>query len=118
VAAYDVSWSECAAAQAAWVEARTGMPLHGRIVATLELGAAPHPYRRIRRVGDEFRLSIKDWRAHFTLAGREVRVLEIRSGYRAADLARGAAIEPTRAHCEFLALWPPAVQGPGRVSPG
>jgi tRNA-Thr(GGU) m(6)t(6)A37 methyltransferase TsaA len=114
VATHEVSWSARASAQAAWIEVRTGMPLRERIIATLALGAAPHPYRRIRRVGDEFRLAIKEWRARFTVTGREIHVLEIQSGYRAAELVRGSAIEPTRAHCEFLALWPRDVQEPGQ----
>ena len=112
VAAHDVHWSGRAATQAVWVEGRTGMPLRERIDATLALGAAPHPYRRIRRIGDEFRLAVKDWRARFTVEGRDVRVLEIRTGYRAAELQRGAGVEPTRAHCEFLALWPADVPPP------
>ncbi len=120
VAAHEVSWSASAAAQAAWIEARIGLPLRERIDATLALGAAPHPYRRIRRIGDEFRLAIKDWRARFTVSGRAVRVLEIRSGYRPAELQRGATVEPIRAHCEFLARWPldAAEPGPGAGGQG
>ncbi len=106
IAPFLVHWTELAAAQGAWVEARTGLPLCDRVVAALSLGATPHPYRRIRRVGDEFRLSIKDWRIRFSLADREILVLEVLSGYRNAQLAAGAAAEPIRAHSEFVGLWP------------
>jgi tRNA-Thr(GGU) m(6)t(6)A37 methyltransferase TsaA len=118
VAAYDVRWAERAAVQVAWIEARTGLPLHDRAAAILELGPAPHPYRRIRRIGDEFRLAIKEWRVRFTVTGREVHVLDVRSGYRASDLARGASVEPTRTHCDFLARWPDEVSAPGEGDPG
>ncbi len=103
---YSVEWAEPATAQAAWIEARTGLPLRQRVVATLSLGATPHPYRRIRSVGEEFRLSMKEWRVRFTLTGRNIRVLEILSGFQAAQLTAGAGVEPTRAHCEYVALWP------------
>jgi hypothetical protein len=33
------------------------------------------------------RLAIKDWRVHFRVEGREVRVLGVSSGYRPAQLA-------------------------------
>jgi tRNA-Thr(GGU) m(6)t(6)A37 methyltransferase TsaA len=106
IAAHRVHWAEQAAAQVAWIEARTGLPLRERVDATLSLGAAPHPYRRIRRAGDEFRLSIKEWRVRFIVAGRDIRVLDVVSGFRPAQLATGATVEPTRAHCEFIARWP------------
>ena len=106
--AYTVEWDALANTQAGWVASRTGLALHARVVATLSLGATPHPYRRIRRVGEEFRLSVKEWRVRFLVTGRQVRVVEIQSGYRASQLKSGAAIEPIRAHCEFVLLWPPA----------
>jgi tRNA-Thr(GGU) m(6)t(6)A37 methyltransferase TsaA len=106
--AHAVQFDALAAEQAAWIEGRTGLAIRARIEATLALGPEPHPYRRIRREGDCFRLAIKDWRAHFALAGREVRVVSIRSGYRAAQLAAaGAGGDDTlAAHREFLTAWP------------
>ncbi len=61
------------------------------IARALRLGPQPHPYRRIKRVGDESRLAVKDWRAFFTVQGHDVRVVRIVSGYRPAELASGAA---------------------------
>ncbi|HSC13789.1 MAG TPA: tRNA (N6-threonylcarbamoyladenosine(37)-N6)-methyltransferase TrmO, partial [Gammaproteobacteria bacterium] len=46
---FEVLWDDAAAEQAAWIEARTGLPLRARATATLALGPEPHPYRRIRR---------------------------------------------------------------------
>lgn len=103
---YRVTWVPCAAAQAAWVVAGTGFPLRERVEATLSLGTAPHPYRRIRRVGAEYRLAIKDWRARFVVSGRTVEVLEIQSGYRTSQLARDEPAPELQAHREFVARWP------------
>ena len=102
---YAVCWAATAIAQAAWVEARTGLPLRERVIATLSLGASPHPYRRIRRTGDAGLLAVREWRVRFKVAGRDICVLSVESGFRPAQLAAGAGIEPTRAHCEFVALW-------------
>jgi tRNA-Thr(GGU) m(6)t(6)A37 methyltransferase TsaA len=108
VAPYEVHFDALAAEQAAWVEQRGGLPLRARITATLMLGPAPHPYRRIRRAGEEFCLGVKDWRAHFTLRGREVRVIAISSGYRKSQLASGTELDPEAltVHREFVANWP------------
>ena len=106
IAAYQVTWDTLASTQAAWIETRTGLPLSERVVATLSLGAAPHPYRRIRRSGDELRLAIKEWRVRFTVVGRQIRVVEILSGYRTSQLETGAAEGPLRAHREFILAWP------------
>jgi tRNA-Thr(GGU) m(6)t(6)A37 methyltransferase TsaA len=91
LAAYTVEFDTRAAERAAWIENRSGLKIRQRIDDTLALGPAPHPYRRIRPDGAGFRLAIKEWRVHFTVAGRDVRVLDIRSGYRAAQRNAGAA---------------------------
>ena len=110
VVAYDIEFDALAAEQAAWVEARSGLKLEERIRRTLELGPAPHPYRRIRPEGRGFRLAIKEWRMRFTVAGRAVRVLDVASGYRPAQLAPdGAALaadDPRLIHREFVRRWP------------
>jgi len=98
----DVTWDELAAEQAAWVEARTGLALHARATTTLALGPEPQPYRRIRRDGSGFVLAVKDWRVRFSVQGASVSVHEIRSGYRASQLARASAEDPALvAHREF-----------------
>lgn len=96
-----------AASQAAWVEARTGLPLRERIATTLAMGPQPHAYRRIRRAGDGWQLAVRDWRASFRVTGSCIEVLAIRSGYKAAALAAGTGAEHDL-HREFLATWPAA----------
>lgn len=81
IPAFELSWDAAAAAQAEWIEARTGLALRERASATLTLGPEPHPYRRIRRYPDgRLVLAIRDWRARFTVDGRLLRVQEITSG--------------------------------------
>jgi tRNA-Thr(GGU) m(6)t(6)A37 methyltransferase TsaA len=101
-----VHWSQTAATQAAWVEERTGLSMRERVTATLMLGAAPHPYRRIRRVGNQSQLALKEWRVRFEVSGRDICVLDVRTGYRAATLSAGEAGEPIAAHREFIVRWP------------
>ncbi|MFO1401795.1 MAG: tRNA (N6-threonylcarbamoyladenosine(37)-N6)-methyltransferase TrmO [Steroidobacteraceae bacterium] len=102
---YAVDFAPPAAAQLDWLAARGAAALRERIVAVLALGPQPHPYRRIRREGDGLlRLALQDWRVRFSVAERRVQVLEIHSGYRAAQLAPGAP-DPTGAlalHREFV----------------
>jgi hypothetical protein len=106
VRAYVVEFDALAAQQAAWIEAHTGLAIRERIHSTLALGPTPHPYRRIRRVDGCMQLSVKEWRIRFTVVERDVRVLEIYSGFRASQLAAGDADESLQAHREFLAIWP------------
>jgi tRNA-Thr(GGU) m(6)t(6)A37 methyltransferase TsaA len=82
-----VTWSEAAAEQASWLLREHGVDLRAPVDRVLELGPQPHPYRRIRADGDGFLLALKDWRIRFCVAGRDVTVELIRSGYRPAELA-------------------------------
>ncbi len=92
--------------QAGWVEANTGLALRERIQSTLALGPEPHPYRRIRSLGEWMQLAVKEWRVRFSVAGRGVRVHEIYSGFQAAQLSSNN-IDVTRTpHREFNARWP------------
>jgi tRNA-Thr(GGU) m(6)t(6)A37 methyltransferase TsaA len=106
VHAYVVQFEALAARQAEWIEAHAGLAIRERIQSTLALGPAPHPYRRIRPVDQGMQLSVKEWRVRFTVAEREVRVIEIYSGFRTSQLAAGNADESVRPHREFLAIWP------------
>jgi tRNA (adenine37-N6)-methyltransferase len=104
---YEVLMDPLATQQVAWIEARTGLALGERIRATLALGPEPHPYRRIRRDGDTLRLAVKEWRVRFTVTGRTVRVMDISSGYRTAQLAAAPGdARPLQLHREFVALFP------------
>jgi len=110
ITAWPVHFDPLAAEQAAWIEARTGLPLRERITATLMLGPQPHAYRRIRRDGDDYRLKVKEWRVRFARSQQEIRVLEISSGYRPAEIGRSAAHaeDPLAVHRDFRAAWKPA----------
>jgi tRNA-Thr(GGU) m(6)t(6)A37 methyltransferase TsaA len=107
IAPYEIGFEPRAVEQLAWIAARSGFDLEERVRRTLELGPAPHPYRRIRPDGSGFRLAIKDWRLRFTVTERRVRVIEVFSGYRASQLAPAAgkelaADDPRQLHREFL----------------
>lgn len=104
---YVVHFEALAAEQAEWIDARSKLALRERIQSTLALGPTPHPYRRIRHIDGGMQLAVKEWRVRFNVTGRDVRVMEIYSGYRASQLAAGGADESLRLHREFLAIWPP-----------
>ena len=106
VSDYVVQLEALAEEQAGWIESHTGLAIRERIQATLALGPAPHPYRRIRRIGEWMQLSVKEWRVRFTVVERDVRVIEIYSGFQAAQLAEGNTDEARRPHREFQAMWP------------
>ena len=106
VNSYVVRFEALAAEQAVWVESHTGLGIRERIEATLSLGPEPHPYRRIRRLGEGMQLSVKEWRVRFAIVERDVRVVEIHSGFRASQLAAGEDDESLRPHREFTAIWP------------
>ena len=108
VSAYLVQFEALATEQAAWIEAHTGLAIRERVQSTLALGPTSHPYRRIRRVGEWMQLSVKEGRVRFTAIERDVRVLEINSGFRDSQLAAGGDDESHRLHREFLAMWPRA----------
>lgn len=86
--AYEVVLAPRAAAQLAWLEAR-GVSLEATLRTILEASPHPHPYRRIRREreGGGFVLALHEWRVAFRVDARRVRVLEVRTGYRARELA-------------------------------
>jgi tRNA (adenine37-N6)-methyltransferase len=103
---YVVRFEALAAEQATWVEGHTGLGIRERIESTLALGPAPHPYRRIRPVGEGMQLAVKEWRVRFVVEGRDVRVTEIYSGYRDSQLEAGVDDESLWPHREFVGIWP------------
>jgi tRNA-Thr(GGU) m(6)t(6)A37 methyltransferase TsaA len=106
VPAFAVHWDAAAAEQADWIESRTGLAIRERATATLALGPEPHPYRRIRRESAGLVLALKEWRARFSVTGRDVRVHEIVSGFSDATLAAPRhAAGHLDAHREFRALF-------------
>ena len=55
---YAVSWSALAEEQLAFLAERDPLPLRDMAEAVLRDGVAPHPYRRIKRVGAGLRLAV------------------------------------------------------------
>ena len=105
VPAYVVQLDALAAEQIEWIETHTGLAIGERIRSTLALGPEPHPYRRIRRMESDMRLAVKEWRVRFTVAGRDIRVTRLESGFRASQLAASDLDEVRRTHKEFSARW-------------
>ncbi|MFZ1624306.1 MAG: tRNA (N6-threonylcarbamoyladenosine(37)-N6)-methyltransferase TrmO [Gammaproteobacteria bacterium] len=102
---YQLSFTAEAAEQARWIEAHTGLAIHDRIVAILSMGPAPHPYRRIRRDGQNFRLAVKEWRVRFQVEEQNVVVELISSGYRRTQLTE-AGNDVIDMHRAYLQLFP------------
>jgi tRNA (adenine37-N6)-methyltransferase len=79
---YSVEFAPAAELQMRWILERGGPDLRERARATLQLGPQPHPYRRIRASRDGGVLAVKDWRLHFAVEDRVIRVGRVESGYR------------------------------------
>ncbi len=82
---FEVTWSTRAEQQAVWLLGH-GIDVKGPATSTLAIGPQPHPYRRIKADGDGLRLAVKEWRVRFRVAGRQVTVDEIITGYRKSQL--------------------------------
>jgi tRNA-Thr(GGU) m(6)t(6)A37 methyltransferase TsaA len=99
---HQVLFDAAAEEQLAWIAAGSPLPLRERIEATLRLGPQPHPYRRIRRGRDGgMTLAVQDWRIDFRVDGMAIRVLGLRTGYRASQLGPGGAAGPLDLHRAF-----------------
>jgi tRNA-Thr(GGU) m(6)t(6)A37 methyltransferase TsaA len=85
-ARWEVSWSELAKAQAAWLEER-GVEIEKHTGEILRTSPRPHAYRRIRPEGAGFKLAWKEFRVFFRVDDKRVTVERIASGYRPAQLA-------------------------------
>lgn len=96
---YTVEFDETADSQLRWILDRGGPDLRERAREILRLGPQPHPYRRIRAVDDGGVLAVKDWRMHFTVEDRVIRVTCLQTGYRALQQA-------PELHREFAASTP------------
>jgi hypothetical protein len=51
-------------------------------------------------------LAVKDWRVRFSVEGRDIRVVDVASGFRAAQLDSATTDEILRAHREFRERYP------------
>jgi tRNA (adenine37-N6)-methyltransferase len=101
--AWEVRLAAAASEQLAWIAERSPLPLRARIVETLSLGPQPHPYRRIRNVGGELTLAVKEWRVRFRVEGNVVLVERLHTGFRPRELARGDDDEVRALHRAFVA---------------
>lgn len=99
--AFDVVVEPLARTQLDFLRA-LGVDLEAAITQALSVGPRPHPYRRIRREGDAFRLAHKDWRVRFRVDGRRVTIQSLRTGYRPAQLAELPLPDERRAHRAFV----------------
>jgi tRNA-Thr(GGU) m(6)t(6)A37 methyltransferase TsaA len=97
---FEVEWSPRARAQAEFLSERFGVDLAPRVDEVLSMGPSPHPYRRIRRDGDGFRLAVKEWRVRFLVVGSTVTVVSVGTGFRAKEVVEGGA--SMAAHREFV----------------
>jgi tRNA-Thr(GGU) m(6)t(6)A37 methyltransferase TsaA len=92
---FDVVWSPLAASQAAFLRESFDVDLATPVSQILALGYEPHPYRRIRKREQGYRLAVKDWRADFAVEATTIHVTSIVSGYRSSQLENAA--DPTLA---------------------
>ena len=98
--AWEVAWSEPARA-ARDLLASCGVDL-AEVDRLLALGPQPHAYRRIRKDGERMRLAYKEWRVFFRIEGSRVTIEEVRSGYRASQIAADQALAT---HARLEAWW-------------
>jgi tRNA (adenine37-N6)-methyltransferase len=103
---YEVTWTPEAVARLDWLEECHGVKLRADAERTLALGPTPHPYRRIKRDGDGYKLALRDFRLLFLLDGQKVTVFDVSSGYRPRYLADPSAIAkaetPLSVHRAFV----------------
>lgn len=98
--AFDVQFLPRAAEQIAFLRDRCGVDLAPRIRTALALGPSPHPYRRIKKDGDGYRLAVQDWRVRFVVSGVEVRVEKVLSGYRPSQVFTDPALDVHRIYTQ------------------
>jgi hypothetical protein len=83
---FTVELAERAARAFAYLKVEHALDLEPGVRKILELGPQQHPYRRIKKLGDEYLLAVKDWRARFRIDDRRITVTEVLSGYRPREL--------------------------------
>jgi tRNA-Thr(GGU) m(6)t(6)A37 methyltransferase TsaA len=110
-----VEFAPKAREQLDYLERELGISLERALCDKLEMGTAPHPYRRIRKERSGFLLAHKEWRVRFETEGDTAHVLSLGTGYRAKQLFGSAApvLEP---HRLFVARY--GYPGHGERAPG
>jgi tRNA (adenine37-N6)-methyltransferase len=91
---FSVEFAPEARATCAWFTERTGFDVVARVETVLATGPRAHAYRRIRaRPDGTSELALKSLRLGFRAEGRVIRVLDVSSGFRPAQLA---GLAPTK----------------------
>ncbi len=90
--------------QLEYMERELGIALEKTLAEKLELGTAPHPYRRIKKERSGFLLAYKEWRVRFETEGNTAHVLSLATGYRAKQLF-GSASPVLEPHRRFVARY-------------
>jgi tRNA-Thr(GGU) m(6)t(6)A37 methyltransferase TsaA len=100
-AAYEVRLEPRALQQMDYLRER-GVDLAPRVRDMLAAGPSPHPYRRIRKDGDGFRLAVREWRVAFKVNGSVVTVERVHTGYRPSVLygSSGPGLDVHREYVE------------------
>lgn len=84
---YAVEFSSLAREQLEFLRTRYELTIEDRFIAALRLGPEPQAFRRIRRDGEGYLISVKDWRARFIAQQRTIVVLEFQTAHRPRVLA-------------------------------
>jgi tRNA-Thr(GGU) m(6)t(6)A37 methyltransferase TsaA len=90
---FEITWSEQAMAQIAWLEKSAGLLLQAPISARLSLGPGHH-YRRTWQEGQDLIMAYRSWRVRCAVQDRTLQVIAITSGYRESDLLNGPSSLP------------------------
>jgi tRNA-Thr(GGU) m(6)t(6)A37 methyltransferase TsaA len=105
---YVLHWSTLATEQLVLLE-HYGIALRDRAEHILSHSPFPHPYRRVKDVGDGlFEFAIRSWRLVFRVEEHLVKIQRIKSGYneRALKSARNDDLHDGPAHRVFHGEWP------------
>jgi tRNA-Thr(GGU) m(6)t(6)A37 methyltransferase TsaA len=97
---FEVSFSPRAVQQIAFLHDRCGVDIESRVRTALALGPSPHPYRRIRKDGEGFRLAVQEWRVRFVVTGKAVIVEKVTSGYRPSQVFTDPKLSAHRVYAE------------------
>ena len=109
-APFVVILSKLAGEQSAWLEDQHDIHFLQRAVDTLSRDPFPHSFRRIKaREEGGFVMGAKSWRVLYSVAGSEVRIERIESGYPPEALARAkkekTPLHDEKAHRAFQRKW-------------
>lgn len=107
-APYVLRWASLATEQLSWLE-HYGIALRDRTEQILSHSPFPHPYRRIKNLGDGlFEFAIRSWRLLFRVEEYIVEIQRIKSGYeeRVLGSTSDEDLHDGPAHRAFHTAWP------------